>query len=193
MWWVCWNTMVISVSCIFEESGEKTTFQDFGGCLSFLCFQKQWSVRRIFRGKQINRLRLIAFVMIILGVKMCRMFNMISGLSRCFIDFFHAVSRWWNLILCILELGSVAVSTLRLETTCGLWISSKLQNRPSEKIREFLSLIPSNLSRRNPQQSPRRCHFSLLFFFFESTMKWLCHRWSGPLPSAARRRRHSRS
>lgn len=112
--------------------GVRTTFQDFGGCMSFLCFLKQWSMRRIFRGKQINRLRLIA-CMIILGEKMCRMFNMISGLSRCFIDFFHAVYRRWNLILCILELGSVAVSTLRLETTCGLWISSKQQNRPSRK------------------------------------------------------------
>lgn len=70
---------------------------------------------------------------------MCRMFNMISGLSRCFIDFFHAVSRRWNLILCILELGSVAVSTLRLETTCGLWISSKQQNRPSRKKWESFS------------------------------------------------------
>lgn len=152
--------------------GVKTTFQDFGGCVSFLRFQKQWSMRRIFRGKQINRLRLIACIMIILGVKMCRMFNMISGLSRCFIDFFfHSASRRWNLILCILELGSVAVSTP--QTGNHMWSLNLLQTtKPtlSEKMRDFFSLIPSNLSRRNPLQSPRRCHFSLLLFFLN--LQW---------------------
>lgn len=66
----------------------------------------------------------------------------ISKLSHSFIYVFTQFSNFliWGCKL-DLELGSVSVSTLRLRTTCGLWIFSKLQTLLGKNVCVFFVLF----------------------------------------------------
>lgn len=133
-----------------------------------ICLIKSFiSVWWIFFFERLNNVTRVIFKSTFLVVKVWCMSKTISKLSHSFIYVFTRLSNFliWGCKL-DLELGSVSVSTLRLRTTCGLWIFSKLQTLLGKNVCFFFffSSIWPHLS--HILGSVHVCAFFCFFFFY---------------------------